>query len=353
MEVVEVIRLADWFSENSTEVLEKYSQLVSVLKHNAQQQNLQPVSKPLAELSDALADMPIQQLSTLQRRVLNELEVDHLIGKLGRKWVNHTIKSMTYDPATTFQTVQQASQRISEAERKLIALEEAAKEVGFFSPDLTETPTPYVINVIFQGGAAIENVRDWKSSASDWELIIAGVSGVASEKVEEVKVVSTSNGSIIFTLCASPLVTKILATISKHIASIANDYLDFQIKREQLERSQMMTKVIANDLKKQEGERRSEGQKAIIDAVKAIVPNAPPETIGKLEKAVSKHIAFSEHGGEVDFVSPPEVDEDADDYDEDLAETVDEVRALIEEYRAEKQKIELLTYQTDAENEED
>ena len=52
-------------------------------------------------------------------------------------------------------------------------------------------------------------------------------------------------------------------------------------------------------------------------------------------------------------VSPPSVDEDAEDYDEDLAETVEEIRGLIEEYRAETQQTRLLTMQEDEDDEED
>ncbi len=46
---------------------------------------------------------------------------------------------------------------------------------------------------------------------------------------------------VIYTLSATPVVTKILATVSKHIASIANDYLDFQLNLEKLRRSRMMS----------------------------------------------------------------------------------------------------------------
>jgi hypothetical protein len=353
MEVSEIIRLADWLEDHMSGVEPKYAALVTVLQNNAQQASQQPVTEPLKDLSKALIAMPMQEVSTLQMRVLQDLEVDNLVGKLGRQWLNQKVRSTTYDPATTFQTIQQAAQKLAEAKRKLKQYKSAAAEVGFDDGEELDAPSPYIINVIFQGNAAIENVRDWKKTAADWELIFAGVAGVVDEKPEEVKILGTSNGSIIFTLSASPLVTKVLATISKHIASIANNYLDFQLKREELERSRMMTKVIADDLALQETSRRSEGKKAVLEAVQKIVPDASPETMAMLEKAVEKHIAFSESGGEVDFVSPPSQDEEAEDYDEDLAETVDEIRGLIEEYRAEQQQTALLTYQGDEDDDDE
>lgn len=353
MEVSEILRLADWFNHNTIEVESKYSTLVSVLQNNAQQPSQQPVTEPLKDLSQTLAKMPTQELSTLQMRVLEDLDVVDLVGKRGKQWLNRKVRATTYDPATTFQTIEQAGQRIGEAKRKLNEFKKAAVTVGFKGDDELDTPTPYVINVIFQSEASIGNVRDWKKNATDWELIISGVAGVVDEKPEEVKVVGASNGSIIFTLCASPFVTKILATISKHIASVTNDYLDFQLKREELERSRMMSKVIRDDLSRQESERRSAGKTKILDAVKQLAPDAQPETLTKLEKAVDKHIAFNASGGEVDFVTPPALDKEAEDYDEGLAETVDEIRQLIEDYRAEQQQTKLLTFDDEDEDDQD
>ena len=112
----------------------------------------------------------------------------------------------------------------------------------------------------------------------------------------------------------------------------------------------MMSDTIEKDLKRQEDERRSSGKTAILEAVKEIVPNAKPEEIAKLEKAVDRHIKFSEDGGDVDFVLPPELDADDEEYDEDLAQTVNDVRELIQDYRTEVQKTKLLTYVEDDED---
>lgn len=346
MEVSQVIKLAEWFNRHTKNVKPKYATLVNVLQNNAQQPSQQPVMKPLKDLSRTLAAMPTQELSILQMQALGDLGVANLIGRHGKEWLNQKVRSTTFDPATTFQTVQEANQLIAEATRKLDEFRNAAATVGFKDGEVADAPTPYVINVIFQEGAAIENVRDWKKTATDWELIISGVAGVVDEKPEEIKVIGASSGSIIFTLSATPLVTKVLATISKHIASISNDYLDFQLKREELRKSRMMSDTIERDLKRQEDERRSIGKSDIIDAVKQIVSNATPERIAKLEKSIDKQIAFGESGGEVDFVTPPTLDENAEDYDDDLAETVHEIRQLIEDYRTERQQTKLLTNDT-------
>ncbi|QBX99474.1 hypothetical protein E2K80_01000 [Rhodophyticola sp. CCM32] len=352
MEVSQVVQLSEWLEENLSDVMPKFTALVAVLQNNSQQPSQQPVTQPLKELSRALADMQTSELSTLQLGVLENLEVAKLVGKQGKAWINHRVRATTYDPATTFQTVQQGQQKLQEAQRLLKAFQTSAGQVGFSDADKVDAPTPYVFNVVFQENAAIENVRDWKKTATDWELIISGVTAVAGEKPEDVAVVGAQNGSIIYTLSATPIVTKILATVSKHIASIANDYLDFQLKREELRRSQMMSDAIEKDLKRQEDERRASGKATILEAIKEIAPSAKPEEIAKLEKAVDRHIKFSEDGGDVDFVLPPELDAEDEDYDEDLAQTVDDVRELIQDYRSEVQKTKLLTYVEDEDEDE-
>ncbi len=344
MDVSEIVRLAEWFRENTKQVETLYLDLVSVLQNNAQQSAQMPVKAALDSLSKALAEMPTQELSTLQMRVLDKLGVAELIGKAGESALNTKVRATTYDPATTHSSIASDAQSIEEAQRRLLALKNSAEALGLKSELKSDTIDSYTINVIFQGQASIENVRDWKKSAAEWELIMSGVAGVAGERPEDVRVLGTANGSIIFTLSASSLVTKILATISKHIAEIANRYLDFQLKRESLDRSRMLTKVMKDELLRQETESRSTGQRKIIEAVKKIVPSASPEALSNLELAVSKQIAFSEQGGDVDFIPPNNIDEDSDSYDKALAIDVANIRKLIEEYQTVKQQVKLLGF---------
>ena len=79
MEVSEIIRLADWFEQNVAEVEPKYPALVGVLQNNAQQPSQQPITEQLIDLSEKLAEMPTQELSMLQTRVLENLEVVDLV----------------------------------------------------------------------------------------------------------------------------------------------------------------------------------------------------------------------------------------------------------------------------------
>jgi len=343
MEVSQVVQLANWYKMHFKELESKYSTLVNVLQHNSQQASKQPIADPLKNLSRALGKMPISELSSLQIRILEDLDVAQLVGKSGRIWIIRTVQTSTYDPATAFQTVQEAFQKLVEAQNRLEEFKNSAAGVGFKRDDIIDAPTPYAFNVIFRGDAAIGNVTDWKKTAADWEFYLGSVAVAAGEKPEDVSVVGAQNGSIIYTLCAAPIVTKVLATISKHIASIANDYLDFQLKREQLERSRMYSEAIKNDLNRQEKERREESKVALMKVIKEMLPDAEPEALAKVDKAIDRYITFTEKGGEMDYILPPPMDEESENYDDDLAHTVEEIRDLIQGYREEVQKTKLLS----------
>ena len=312
-------------------------------QHNAQQPNHQPVADPLRELTRALQSMPTTELSTLQMRVLEELGIAEYVGRSGRAWVIRTVQKKTYDPATTFQTISEAHQRLKSAQAQLDGFKSAAEELGFESPSHVDAPTPYVFNIIFQQKASIEIVSDWKKTAADWELILGSIANATGHRAQDIAFVGGQSGSFILTLSAAPLVTKVLAVISKHIASIANDYLDFQLKRDELRRSRMMSDAIEKDLTRQEKDRRSEAKSTLMESIKKMLPDAKPEELNKLEKAIDRHIDFSEKGGEVDFLLPPAPDSEDEGIDEELAETVNELRDVIQDYRSEVEKTKLLT----------
>ena len=349
MQVSEVTDLAHWFSFNIKGVKSRYAELVKVLQHNAQQPNQQPVMDPLKNLTKELGLMPTEELSALQMRVLEKLEVHHLIGRQGRRWVSKTVRSTGFDPATRYSTIEQAQQALIGAENQLDSFKDAANSIGFEGETLSGSPSPYVINVIFQKDALIKNVPEWKKASEDWLLIVRGITGLVDERPEDVKIIGASNGSLIFSLGASAAFTKVLAIISKHIASITNDYLDFQLKREQLSRSRMMTDVMRDELSRLESERKEQGKAAIIEEIRDLMPDAKESAITSIEKGIDRQIAFSEKGGEVDFVNPDHGEEE----DEEVNETIEEVRAIIEEYRAEVQQTKLLTMKKDDDEDDD
>ena len=296
MEVQEVISLADWFNENLDQAINAYTSLVNVLQHNAQQVDKQPVQEPLEDLVRVLAAMPTEQLSLLQLRVLENLEVSGLIGRRGAKWIEETVKTKTYDPATTFQSTQDANSKLQQAKAQLDSFGSAATAVGFVRSDFEEETDHLLINIIFQNDASIANVRDWKKRSAEWEQIIAGLAEAVGEKPEDVTVAGFSNGSIILTLAATAAVTKLLAMISKHIVGIAHDILSVRIKAEELRQARMMTDNMQEEFKNLEKTKRDAGKAEIAEEIGRALPDLEPEIRTKLDKSIEKALAFGEAG---------------------------------------------------------
>ena len=347
LQIIEIIRLSRWMEAHTQSITGQYTSLVQVLEQNARQGQQQPVAEHLEELSNVVGEMPTRELSDAQLSLLESRGVAKLIGGRGSRWLDETIKSTSYDPATTYNTVREAFQRLQQTNARLQEFANVAKDFSIVELSEDQGQDPYIVSVIFRDGASIKNIRDWKKSAADWELIFSGITEVVDERVETVKVVGASNGSIILTLATSVLVTKVLATISKHISMIANDYLDFQLKRQELERSRMMSDAIRDDLDRQENERKEQSRNVILDAISELVPDAKPEALSKLEKAIDKQIKFGESGGRVDFVVPEAVPSD-DDLDDDFGE----IRSLVNEYQEEAQKTLLLEKKSATESDE-
>ena len=343
MEVQEVISLADWFNENLDQAINAHTSLVNVLRHNAQQANKQPVQELLEDLVRVLAAMPTEQLSLLQLRVLEKLEVSDLIGKRGAKWIEKTVKTETYDPATAFQLAADANSKLQQAKAQLDSFGSAASAVGFVRSDFDEETDHLLINIIFQNDASIANVRDWKKRSAEWEQIIAGLAAAVGEKPEDVTVAGFSNGSIILTLAATAAVTKLLAMISKHIVGIAHDILSVRIKVEELRQARMMTKNMQTEFNNLEKTRRDTGKAEIAEEIDRALPNLEPEVRTKLNKSIDKALAFGEAGGEVDFVLPDR----EEDGEAEVVEAFDEIRTLVEDQQRVRQAVKLLEGNTE------
>ena len=353
MEVSQIVQLSDWLEKNLRAALTvSQSRIAGIMLSSQQQLEPQPVTELLKELSRALANMQTSELSRLQFGVLEKMDVAYLVGDQGAAWINQQVEEMT-SPTATFQAVFQGLNELESALHRLNRFKISASKIGFQYTNEVDALASCVFNVVFQKGTSIKNVRDWKQSASNWEFIISSVAAVVDERPEDISVVGTQNGSIILTLSATPIFTKILATVSKHIASIINDQLDFQLKREELRRSRMMTDVIEKEFAKMEVDRNSTQIKKILAAVKNSFDKQDPEAIAKLEGAVDRLIKFFTEGGEVEFVSLPNLNKKGKEYDKDFATIVDDLKKLIYNNRLGINRLYLLPLDVDSESKND
>jgi hypothetical protein len=138
--------------------------------------------------------------------------------------------------------------------------------------------------------------------------------------------------------------------ITKHITSIAKDIISVGIVREDLRQKKFLTKTIENDLAKQEKKIRDDGIAAINKELAKMIPaNADGDAKNALERSISKLLEFGEHGGDIDFVTPPEDETPEGDGDgentnpaNEAITEIEKVRRLIQEYQEEREAVKLL-----------
>jgi len=83
LNVAELFRFTKWLQEEGDFLLPKFQALNSVLQHNSNQPQKQPVKEPLDDLISALENTPLDELSNEQIELLNTLKIEHLVGPTG------------------------------------------------------------------------------------------------------------------------------------------------------------------------------------------------------------------------------------------------------------------------------
>lgn len=355
MDITDILALDEWVTEWIPQALNHYQPLASVVQNNSQPQAAQPVEPPLEKLIEFLKTVPMTELSTQQIDVLDALDIGHLLGRHGAYWVRKTVRTSTYDPATTNSSIQEAVSSLQQAVNKMQNFVNAAEKLGFYLEDLELEEGRFRVSVCFRQKVSIETVPDLKNRSNDWFKIIAGVSEAIGEKPEDTQVIGVANGSIWVVLGTTAAMTKALAIISKHarevssnVFGILNDIEDYRAKKR-------MNELMERGFQQALEEAKDNGFTSIMEELKPLLPaNFAPEKLSKLESSVKQMLAFVEKGGDVDFSTPPDMDPNDDNFDEEVAEIVSEVKGMIADAQAAKQGVLLLEQkQADAAEDDD
>lgn len=352
MNVLELLELTDWFNSNFSDLSQKYQAVQRVLQNNVNQGTQQPLEEPLNDLIEFLASMRLGELNIQQLRFLDQQGVANLIGHDGVEFVKRTIKTTTYDPATSLTEIRDATSKIGSTNQKLAQYRGAVDELGIRPETFVSAQDEIVVRVGFRNEASIEDIEGWRTSADDWYHIIRGLSMLVGEAPENTRVIGVSNGSIILILATTATVSGLLAMISKHVTGIAKDVISVQVAREELRSKRLLNDVMEAELAKQINEKRKERLSAINEELAGMIPEKTKGDINiALEKSIDKLVEFGEKGGDVDFVAPPipekEKDEDPEGFaeraiDENTLKELEEVRRLISDYQEEREAVKLL-----------
>lgn len=218
---------------------------------------------------------------------------------------------------------------------------------------LTEAATPIdgkiTIRIQFKEDASIEDVVQWKKWSNEWHDIVRGISLSIGEAPEDTKVIGAGKGSLVMILSGTVAFTGALALITKHLTSIIKNVLQIANTIEDLRHKKFLNNTIENNLKKQSEKTKTDGVKIILAEVNKALPKAlDGEQKQALENSIKKYLKFSDLGGDVDFVSPPEThEEDEENAGDDAvsAEEITNIRNIIHEVRSLRDEVKLLTHQ--------
>jgi hypothetical protein len=344
MTVDELNRLAKWVEENLTPNLGAYDNLATVLKHNAEQNQKQPLKSSLEELQSVLLNQPIEELTIEQADLLKMNQISTFVGTEGLRWLKSIVTEGEYDPASAAGEMRSAYTTINRAIESFDTLTRTMRAIGIVENNDFSLEEGIIARIHFKGNAAITDIVKLKKWSADWNDIARGLAMAVDERPEDVRVVGASTGSVIMILCVTLSVAKILVSLSKSATAISMNTLNIANSLEDLRHKKVLNKGIEEAMRLEINRIKSEGVATALTDAKKMIPGKLNNTNEKLlETSVEKYLAFTEHGGEIDMLAPP----DSADEEFGFAKEVEELKLGIQEVRKIKAEVQLLISQRD------
>lgn len=344
MDILEVSNLTQMAQNKISVYLSSVEQLKNALHHNANQPNKQPLEDKLRAAQRCSKVIALGNLTYSQRNWLSELKIVNLIGELGSDRLEEIVQKSGYDPATALQEISDTQSKLSSAVSKLAKLHESLIDFPWIVDYGNKYSDCFEIRISFSKSAEIKDTHSLKKWSADWYEISRGIAGWVDEKPEDIEIVGVSNGSIILWLSATALVTTLLAKITKNICSMTLDGLQVASTIEDLRRKKYLNEGIRNSLEEDRKERLEKQKEELIQEIKQTsVHEISPEKESNLNRAIEKLLNFFEKGGDIDFLEPPEAE---DENETDMSEAID----LINEIRQTKNEMLLIENRPDDDN---
>ena len=342
MDVKGLYDFSGWYLKHAKEVLQQYQGLHSKLNHNATQPQKQPVRDDLKEILITLRSMPFQVLTNEQIDLVREEGVEGFLGTVGARNLERIVKSARFDPASAASDVSEIVNSLSGSVSRIQNIYDSLSEIGGLS-DEQSSFEQITIRVHFKDAAAISDVGEWKEWADEWYEIIRGVTMSVGEAPENVKVLGAHQGSVIIVLGATVAVTGALLLISNHLTKIALNTLQVANGIADFKQKLRLNKTIADGLEKAIQQSEKEHLKELLETVKENLPSPiDGEQETALKRSIDKFKKFTERGGEVDFIAPPDPEGEGD-LNAQGVEQIECVRENIAELRDTREKTRLLT----------
>lgn len=247
--------------------------------------------------------------------MLSRLEILQYIGSEGVTNLENLLFRNSLDIATATAEVNSIHAKISQAIQKSDQLKTNLITLVDDDDEDSDEGEQVIMRVHFQNDASLNNLTDLKKLSTTWWEIGRGIAMAHDGAPEDVKIVGAQKGSIIIELA---VVAAIAATTSRIILSalkVADRVLTIRKKSEEIKALKLGNQKLEAELAKEADKEKKEGLESITKEISVnlnVNQNGDGEKFKVLEKSVKNLIEFVEKGGEVDFYSPEESEDNPD-----------------------------------------
>ncbi|MDC8832885.1 hypothetical protein [Alteromonas gilva] len=320
MQIKELLNLSFWIDENIKElqVSQKYQQLHKAMQQNVNahhNQPMQPFEAQKEAVINTIEDISVSDLTNEQEKMLSRLEISQYIGSEGVTNLENLLFRNSLDIATATTEVKSIHDKLSQAIQKSDQLRANLITLVDDDDEDSDEGEQVIMRVHFQNDVSLNNLTDLKKLSTTWWEIGRGIAMAHDGAPEDVKIVGAQKGSIIIELA---VLAAIAATTSRIILSalkVADRVLTIRKKSEEIKALKLGNQKLEAELAKEADKEKREGLESITKEISVnlnVNQNGDGEKFKVLEKSVKNLIEFVEKGGEVDFYSPEENEDNPD-----------------------------------------
>lgn len=334
MQISELLQLSIWIDEKikNTQIPQKYQALQSGIQQNVNARNNQP-KKPFEtqknDLVDTIKEINTNGLTYQQEEMLSELSITQSVGDEGVERIQDILYKNSLDIATAAAEMAKITQEINSAIQKSDQIKTALNPLITIPEEDIAEEGNVVMRVHFQNEVGMDNVTDFKKLGNSWWEIGRGIAMAHNSAPEDIKVVGASKGSIVIELAVAAAIATTASTIILSALKVADRVLTIRKKAEEIKSLKLNNQKLENDLANEADKEKKEGLEKItkdISITLNIEANGDGEKVKVLEKSVKNLIDFVEKGGEVDFFTGEEHEEDSE--IKVLKQNFDEIKKL-------------------------
>lgn len=320
MQIKELLNLSYWIDENikKLQVSQKYQQLHKAMQQNVNARNNQPMQPFEAQkeaVIDTIKDISVSGLTNEQERMLSKLEISQYIGSEGVKNLENLLFRNSLDIATATAEVNSIHGKLNQAIQKSDQLKTNIASLVDTDEEDSDEDEQVIIRVHFQNDVSLNNLTDLKKLGTTWWEIGRGIAMAHDSAPEDVKIVGAQKGSIIIELAVMAAIAATTSQIILSALKVADRVLTIRKKSEEIKALQLGNQKLEADLAKEADKEKKEGLEYITKEISIslnVNQSGDGEKFKVLEKSVKNLIEFVEKGGEVDFYSPEDSEDNQD-----------------------------------------